>query len=290
MRHNLVGRHFGKLTVISRNPQLEDRYYTWNCKCDCGGTIVVNTKRLLRGTITNCGCVPKTNRKNGSIPANHTGEIFGSLTVLKRAENQGNRTAWLCRCECGKEVVVTTHDLQRRKIKNCGCKSDDTPYYRNLEGQRIGMLKVIKKTDERDYKGSVLWKCHCDCGKNVLYSEDMLMHGNVKSCGCYRENEIRAKIHEKLHRIDGTCIERLNLRKARADNKSGHVGIHKINDNRYQARIGFQGKSYYLGTFPTLEDAIEARQRGEQIHLDFLKAYYQICSENPEDSKEHYER
>lgn len=58
---NLVGERFGKLTVLEKLPEKEDRYATWRCKCDCGGEIVVNTKRLLRGTITNCGCIPKKN-------------------------------------------------------------------------------------------------------------------------------------------------------------------------------------------------------------------------------------
>ncbi len=271
MKQDLTGRRFGKLTVASQAPQLEDRYYTWNCRCDCGGEVVVNTKRLTRGTITDCGCVPKAKHQRSLIL---TGEVFGILTVLNRAENKGQCTAWLCKCECGNEVVVTTHNLRRGQTKSCGCKAHDAPYYHDLTGQRIGFLTVIKKTDERDYKGSVLWQCHCDCGNDVLYSADMLLHGGVKSCGCYRETEICGKINDTLHRVDGTCIERLNIKKARSDNKSGHVGIHKINEHCYQAHIGFQGKKYYLGTFTTLEDAINARRRGEKMHTEFLDRYY----------------
>lgn len=149
-----------------------------------------------------------------------TGEVFGNLTALERAENKGQRTAWLCRC---------------------------------------------------------------DCGNDVLYSADSLLHGNIKRCGCYRENEICGKISDYLHRVDGTCIERLNLKKARSDNKSGHIGIQMVDENHYRALIGFQGKRYYLGTFPTLEEAIKARQRGEQMHLDFLAKYYRNVSENNDD-------
>lgn len=286
MRQDLTGRRFGKLTVISRNPQLEDRYYTWNCRCDCGGEIIVNTKRLTRGTITNCGCVPKTRELHGSIPADLTGKVFGSLTVLERAPNIGKRSAWRCRCECGNETIVLTNNLRRGLTKSCGCRSHDGPYYVDLTGQRIGFLTVINKTDERDYKGSVLWLCHCDCGNDVLYSADVLLHGNIKSCGCYRENEIRGRINESLHRIEGTCIERLNLKKARSDNKSGHIGVHKINDNYYRATIGFRGKKYHLGTYATLEDAIKARHRGEQMHLDFLEEYYRERKEEPEAEKQ----
>lgn len=67
MKQDLSGRRFGQLTVTSRNPQLEDRYYTWNCQCDCGDKIVANTKRLTRGTITDCGCQGKNRNRRGSI-------------------------------------------------------------------------------------------------------------------------------------------------------------------------------------------------------------------------------
>ena len=55
-----------------------------------------------------------------------------------------------------------------------------------------------------------------------------------------------------------------------------------IDENHYRALIGFQGKRYYLGTYATLEEAIKARQRGEQMHLDFLEKYYRECREDKE--------
>lgn len=283
MKQDLTGRRFGKLIVVSRNPYFEDHYCTWNCQCDCGGQIVVNTKRLTRGTVTNCGCIPKTDFKHGSIPADLTGEVFGNLTVLERTENKGRYTAWLCQCDCGNRLVVTTQNLRSGHTKSCGCKSHATPFYRDLTGKCIGFMTVIKKTHRRDYKGSVMWQCHCDCGNDVLYSADMLLRGNIKSCGCYRGNEICGKINNRLHRVDGTCIERLSLKKARPDNRSGHIGIQMLDENHYRALIGFQGKRYYLGTYFTLEEAIKARQRGEQMHLDFLEKYYRESSKRKED-------
>lgn len=56
--------------------------------------------------------------------------------------------------------------------------------------------------------------------------------------------------------------------------------IYTINENRYQAHIRFQGKQCYLGTFTTLEDAVKARCRGEEMHAEFIDRYY----------KEKYER
>ena len=57
-----------------------------------------------------------------------TGKTFGSLIVIKRAEDytesNGRRYAqWLCRCICGNTVVVKGEKLTRKTggTKSCGC-------------------------------------------------------------------------------------------------------------------------------------------------------------------------
>jgi len=50
-----------------------------------------------------------------------TGQRFGKLTVLEPAEKIRNRTAWLCRCDCGTETVVTTVRLRDGHRTSCGC-------------------------------------------------------------------------------------------------------------------------------------------------------------------------
>ena len=56
---SLVGRKYGKLLVLAETNKLEARYKVWECRCECGKITFVNTKKLKRGTITNCGCIPK---------------------------------------------------------------------------------------------------------------------------------------------------------------------------------------------------------------------------------------
>ena len=51
-----------------------------------------------------------------------TGNIYGKLTVLERAENGKYGSArWLCRCQCGAQKVVAGDDLRHGKTKSCGC-------------------------------------------------------------------------------------------------------------------------------------------------------------------------
>lgn len=50
-----------------------------------------------------------------------TGQQFGKLTVLSPAENVGGRTAWLCQCSCGKQIVIKTCHLRAGHTQSCGC-------------------------------------------------------------------------------------------------------------------------------------------------------------------------
>ena len=55
-----------------------------------------------------------------------TGQRFGKLTVLQRAEdkiykNGQKRSCWLCQCDCGNKKEVAAHHLKSGEIKSCGC-------------------------------------------------------------------------------------------------------------------------------------------------------------------------
>mgnify|MGYP003272864549 FL=1 len=99
------------------------------------------------------------------------------------------------------------------------------------------------------------------------------IHGNYQSCGCLKA-ENQQRIAEKLHRIDGTCVEILEKRKYRRDNTSGFRGVHQMKNERYRVDIGFKRNRFYLGTYAELQEAIEVRMEAEKkIHNGFLEAY-----------------
>lgn len=55
-----------------------------------------------------------------------TGQRFGRLTVIERAENyispKGKQAPrWICQCECGATVVVVGESLRGGVTKSCGC-------------------------------------------------------------------------------------------------------------------------------------------------------------------------
>lgn len=60
-----------------------------------------------------------------------TGQKYGRLTVIERAENTQNGNAcWLCQCDCmgpNSLVIVRANDLKNGKTKSCGCLRDGHP-------------------------------------------------------------------------------------------------------------------------------------------------------------------
>ena len=272
---DLIGRRFGKLTVVERMSERQDRYLLWRCRCDCGGEIQVNTKRLTRGTVTNCGCIPKQTARSGFRPEDLTGKTFGRLTVLRRAENRNGRVCWLCRCECGALHTAAAHELKAGKVTSCGCgRKSERACMVDLTGERFGRLTALYATPRRDSKGSVYWHCRCDCGSELDVTEDSLVHGSYRSCGC-RKRELQREIAGRLHRIDDTCVEWLEKRKHRSDNTSGFRGVYPTRAGGYKVMIGFKKQRFYVGSFRTFPAAVDARLEAEQtIHDGFVRAYY----------------
>lgn len=224
-----------------------------------------------------CSCIAeRRNNMGGRSAEDLRGHTFGLLTAVKRVENKRGRTCWLCRCRCGGQKEVTAHDLKEGKVKSCGCLVHSAKRsIVDISGQRFGRLTALRPTERRDRKGTVCWLCRCDCGNECEVSEAKLMSGNCKSCGCLnRENQ--EKIKNRLTHVDGTCIEFLEKRKSRRDNRSGFRGVFRLQNGKYRVSIGFQGKRISLGSYGSFDDAVKARLDAEkEIHGKFLEKYHQ---------------
>lgn len=131
IRKDLTGQKFGRLTalfVCDRKPREKVR---WHCICECGTEVDVLGTCLISGYTRSCGCLAKeVRRQTGEQSRGRksvrfedlTGQRFGRLVVLNRAENsKSGRTQWRCLCDCGKERIVMAAHLKRGHSKSCGC-------------------------------------------------------------------------------------------------------------------------------------------------------------------------
>ena len=182
---DLTGRVFGNLTVLSLKGKSQDnKYYIYNCLCDCGNIIDVVGDRLTSGNKTNCGCV------NSRIK-DKTGNRYGRLLVIKMLNMSKNgHPDFECLCDCGKTVVVNSDCLRKNGgTKSCGCLNTEKrkllgeSKFQDLSGLSFGRLNVIG-INSHPQKGLYLWDCECNCGNVTIVSSNALKTGNTKSCGC----------------------------------------------------------------------------------------------------------
>lgn len=76
----------------------------------------------------------------------------------------------------------------------------------DLTGQRFEKLTVIKRVEDKIYKGGrkfAQYLCKCDCGNTVKVTAANLRNGYVKSCGCYRKEivEKHGQCGTRLYRV-----------------------------------------------------------------------------------------
>lgn len=217
---------------------------------------------------------------------------------MEKVKIQGKtKTYWKCQCDCGNTCVVEDSHLKNGHTKSCGCRRRIRLQEKRLDltGQRYGRLVVLgpaagiaetmgseemkngqtgTEQIERPGRMSDYWLCQCDCGKQCICRKENLRSGVTRSCGCLQEEQRKVNMKKAIHFTEGTCVERIACRRTFSNNTSGHRGVYRRENNRWRASIGFQGKSYNLGSFATYEEAVQARLDAEKRFYDpFLEKY-----------------
>lgn len=196
-----------------------------------------------------------------------SGQVFGCLTAITPTEKRANGSVvWKCKCQCGNEIDVAALSLKRGLIYSCGCQKREHYETKDLTGLVFGRLTAIEPTEKRK-RGYIVWKCKCQCGKEVEVETGLLTSGGTKSCGCWRSERLTIVNHY----IDGTSLAHsLSVREKSKNSKSGYVGVFE-DDGKWVACIYYKKKQYYLGRFDKLEDAVDARRLAkERIRQDAL--------------------
>ena len=203
-----------------------------------------------------------------------TGQRFGKLTVLRRADAPQNGKPvgdrWLCRCDCGGEVTVLGANLVRGHTKSCGCLKEN-----DLTGQHIGALTVLGRSDKYAKRGKRrvrLWECRCDCGATTYKATDTLTAGVENSCAECAQKRNAASARDNAGFVAGTQLCKIRDLRPTAANTSGCRGV-SFNKRtaRWEAVIIFRQKRTRLGSYKRFEDAVEVRKKAEQrIFGEFL--------------------
>ena len=270
----LSGMRFGRWTVSNQYIYTTRGERKYLCHCDCGTERYVLERSLKSGGSESCGCLMRAMAKKKNA-YDLTDKVFGDLKVLQIAKHQRKNGGvwWTCLCSCGKMCDVPATILVRGKKTHCGCKSEKNYYFADISGRRFHRLVAIYPTKERSVTGSVVWHCRCDCGNELDLSYNELVYSNICSCGCQKK-EHNAKIQGFLTRVADTTLNILKSDTSFLNNTSGVRGVYFVK-GKWMAKIVFQKKAYYLGSYTDFDAAVQARKTAETLLFQNTVKQYQ---------------
>lgn len=175
---DLTGQRFGRLVVIRKDGKDNSGNIKWLCKCDCGNEISVNGDSLRRNKTKSCGCYNKERVSEARIK-DLTGMKFNRLTVIKEnGRDKYSKVRWLCKCECGNEIVVAGVFLRNGNTKSCGC----------LKKERITQCNN-ERWGDKDFKQRM-----SDMGKERWNNEELKERYREMMIDRWQDEEYRASM------------------------------------------------------------------------------------------------
>lgn len=212
-----------------------------------------------------------------------TGNRFGRLTVISQTNQRSTDgcVMWECRCDCGKSIITRSHSLINGDTQSCGC----------YKMERIS--ETSKKSNNLTIRNGIGIGVAANTGNEFYFdTEDF----SIISRYTWTEKDgyLVAVVEDgrliRMHRLllgasDDTVIDHINQRRndnrrsnlrfankqqnginrpCNKNNSLGVKGVHKKSVGKpYVANICKDGKSIYIGSFDTVDEAKAARQRKE---------------------------
>lgn len=214
-----------------------------------------------------------------------TGQKFGKLIALKRVENSKNGQArWLCKCECGNEVIVQSNHLNNGNIKSCGCikhNSYNKKYNRyDLSGEYgIGYTSKGEEFyfDLEDYDKIKDYCWFIDSNGYVVSNKSRCKQKHISMHRLLFPNaeDVDHKYGENTRNDNRKnnlrpCTHQNNIFNCKVpkNNTSGVTGVSwNKNMNKWQSYIMVNYRKINLGYFSNFDNAVKARKEAEDKYF-----------------------
>lgn len=180
-----TGKKFNKLTFVEYDSYKNRKTY-WKCRCDCGNICIVESSNVKNGNTKSCGCLKQ---KREDV----TNKRFARLVAIKfEYMDKHYRAYWLCKCDCGNEIIILLQSMKNGRTKSCGClhkeiisnrTGENNPNWNHnlskvdrieLENDRILFPKYIKWRKKVYKRDNYTCQCCYKKSKNIeahhLYS------------------------------------------------------------------------------------------------------------------------
>ena len=215
-----------------------------------------------------------------------TGKRFGRLLVVKEHEHVKGQLCvwWDCHCDCGNDIVVRSYSLRNGDTTSCGCYHNEvmssqrkTNAFDLYADMCIGYDTKGKEFyfDIEDFEkiSRHSWNvAHNGIVNTRINGKTMTMHkmitGTKKEIVDHKDGNPSNNTRSNLR----VCTHQQNMfnRGAGKNNILGVKGVSLKSSGKYGAHIMKNGKNIHLGTFNTIEEAKDARNKAEvELFGDF---------------------
>lgn len=156
----LDGHRYGRLTVVSRNNDLQNRR-RFNCVCDCGRTTVVAGSNLRNGHTTSCGCYQSEKRAeshttHGHLKGNNRHPLYATWCEMRHRCNSPTHKQFQ---DYGGRGIVVCDEWQG--------KNGFTTFLTDM-GERPPGYSIDRIDNDLGYtKGNCRWACNITQANNT---------------------------------------------------------------------------------------------------------------------------
>lgn len=226
---SLVGRKFGKLTVLERAedyivPKTKQHQFCWLCQCECGNQKVVRGSTLKNGKTTSCGCVHK--------------EVVKKIGIKNKKTNNYDLSGeyGIGYTHNGREFYFDLEDYDL--IKDYSWSMDKAGYVIGSPSKNRKQIHLHVLVMNPDSKQDVDHINHNPSDNRKINLRNVTRSQNQMNVGLSRNN------------------------------KSGITGVHFDSTNeKWVAQIGIDQKRKNLGKFDNFDDAVKARREAEKKYF-----------------------
>lgn len=169
---DIIGRTFGKLTVIRNAGRTKSRNYLVECKCECGKRVIVQKGNLMAGVTKSCGCL-----RSEMIKQKNTIHGYASRQNIRPTYH-----SWIgMKNRCNN---INTKDYRLYGLRGITiCEQWKNSFKNFLEdmGEKPEGLSIERIDNDKDYSPeNCKWATPTEQARNSRQNKHITYHGETK--------------------------------------------------------------------------------------------------------------